>query len=140
MQDLHKLNWKSRIPGMMALFFQGAGADQNPLPRRTIPLAKQYGSELAAAVERVLEEDMKLLSPQLSTAYSEIALPYTDLPSKEELQKIAVETSSYPDWHRKWASTMLEKIDRKEKIPASISILSFTGLEGRGSGCYDFGR
>ncbi len=103
-------------PGMMALFFQGAGADQNPLPRRTIPLAKQYGSELAAAVERVLEEDMKPLSPQLTTVYSEIELPYTDLPSREELIKIAGDSLSFPVWHRKWASTMIEKIDRKEKI------------------------
>lgn len=62
-------------PGALAMFFQGAGADQNPLPRKTIPLAKQYGNELVAAVERVLEEDMKELSPALTTAYKEIDLP-----------------------------------------------------------------
>jgi len=33
-------------PGVTALFFQGAGADQNPLPRRTIPLARQYAVPL----------------------------------------------------------------------------------------------
>lgn len=40
-------------PGATALFFQGAGADQNPLPRHTVPLAQQYGKTLAAAVERI---------------------------------------------------------------------------------------
>ena len=85
-----------------------------------MPLAQQYGRELAAAVERVLNEDMRLLSPQLSTAYSEIKLPYTDLPSKEELSKIADESSTYPAWHKKWASTMLEKIAKGEKIETSF--------------------
>ena len=61
-------------PGATALFFQGAGADQNPLPRRSIPLAKQYGKELAAAVERVIGEPMRELQPRLETAYSEISL------------------------------------------------------------------
>ena len=59
-------------PGITALFIEGAGADQNPLPRRTIPLAQQYGRELADAVERVLNEDMRNLPSVLSTAYSEI--------------------------------------------------------------------
>jgi neutral ceramidase len=103
-------------PGAIALFFQGAGADQNPLPRSTIFLAKQYGRELASAVERVLEENMRPLSPGLSTAYSEIELPYTGLPSREELLKIADKSSSYPSWQKSWASSMIEKTDKKEKI------------------------
>jgi hypothetical protein len=106
-------------PGATAMFFQGAGADQNPLPRRSIALAKQYGSEMAAAVERVLEETMKPLSPKLTAAYSEIALPYTDLPSKDELKKIADKSSSFPDWHKKWASNMLEKISKGEGLATS---------------------
>ena len=53
--DLHRLRLEKSHPGVTAMFFQGAGADQNPLPRRTIPLARQYGKELAASVERVLE-------------------------------------------------------------------------------------
>jgi neutral ceramidase len=112
--ELEKLH-----PGAIALFFQGAGADQNPLPRKTIALAQQYGRELAAAVERVLDEDMKLLSPQLATAYSEIKLPYTDLPSRNELLKIAGKSSDYPAWHKEWASDMIKKISEGEKIETS---------------------
>ena len=103
-------------PGATALFFQGAGADQNPLPRGEIALAKQYGRELAAAVDRVLSGEMKSLSPELSTAYQEIALPYTDIPSREELKKIASESSEYPAWHKTWASAMLSKIEMNENI------------------------
>lgn len=55
-------------PGAMALFFQGAGGDQNPMPRRSVALARQFGRELAAAVDRVLEEDIQELQPALSFA------------------------------------------------------------------------
>jgi hypothetical protein len=56
-------------PGAVAMFFQGAGGDQNPLPRRTVALAKQYGKSLAASVERVLEEEMKPLSAVFSASF-----------------------------------------------------------------------
>jgi neutral ceramidase len=103
-------------PGTTALFVQGAGADQNPLPRRSIALARQYGGELAAAVDRVLAEDMKLLPPVVSVAYSEIELPYTDFPPKETLMKMTEKSSDYPDWQKSWASEMLAKTGRGEKI------------------------
>jgi hypothetical protein len=103
-------------PGATALFFQGAGADQNPLPRGEIAIARQYGRELAAAVERVLGEEMKPLSAEISAAYSEVALPYTDMPSAEELRKISAATTEYPDWHKTWAKTMLTKLEKNEAI------------------------
>ncbi|MEX0882770.1 MAG: neutral/alkaline non-lysosomal ceramidase N-terminal domain-containing protein, partial [Cyclobacteriaceae bacterium] len=80
-----QLELEKLYPGATALFFQGAGADQNPLPRRSVPLARQYGKELAAAVERVLHEDMKPLEGSLSTAYSEIDLTFAKpTPTREE--------------------------------------------------------
>ena len=82
-------------------------------------LAQQYGMELTAAVERVLDEDMKPLSPQLSTAYKEVELPYTDMPSKEELTKITEKSSTYPSWQKNWASLTLGKITKGEKIETS---------------------
>jgi hypothetical protein len=81
--ELEKLH-----PGVTAMFFQGAGADQNPLPRRTVALAQQYGRELAAAVERVLNEDINKLEPSVSTSYSELDLPFANPLSKEELIKM----------------------------------------------------
>jgi neutral ceramidase len=92
-------------PGSTAMFFQGAGADQNPLPRRTVPLAKQYGKELAASVERVLSEDMKELEPSLSTAYSEVDLKFAAPPTKEELMKIEQKATGF---EKSWASSQLK--------------------------------
>ena len=103
-------------PGAQAMFFQGAGADQNPLPRGSVPLARQYGKELAAAVERVLEEDMKPLEARLSMAYSEAALLLTALPDTESLSKMVAETKV--PYYKRWAERMLEKQKRGENAPA----------------------
>jgi hypothetical protein len=95
------------------MFFQGAGADQNPLPRRTITLAKQYGKELAAAVDRVLNEDMKKLEPSISTAYNEIGLTFANLPTKEDLTKV-METSK--GWEKNWASNQLSLLQNGKQL------------------------
>jgi len=104
-------------PGVQAMFFQGAGADQNPLPRGTVAFARQYGKELAAAVERVLEDSMKLLEPKLSMAYSEANLLLTALPSSAGLEEIISE-SKIP-YYKRWAMRMLEQQKRGEKAPSS---------------------
>ena len=103
-------------PGTTAMFFQGAGADQNPLPRRTIPLARQYGKELAAAVERVLSEDMRELDPSLSVAYSEVDLKFSKPPSKEELIKIEQEAQGY---QKSWASNQLKALKERGSLITS---------------------
>ncbi|RPE09553.1 hypothetical protein EGT74_21435 [Chitinophaga lutea] len=99
-------------PGATALFFQGAGADQNPLPRGSVPLARQYGKELAAAVERVLDEDMRKLSPVITTAYAEVRLPYTTLPDEAKLTQLA--TKGEDGYPKRWAARMLKKLQNGE--------------------------
>jgi hypothetical protein len=108
-------------PGTTALFFQGAGADQNPLPRRSVPLARQYGNELAGAVERVLNEDMKVLEGNLSTAYSEIDLTYAkSVPTKEELKDIiSGVTTGYPQYLVENAKVLLSKLEKGEALNPS---------------------
>lgn len=110
-----QLELEKSHPGITALFFQGAGADQNPLPRRTVALAKQYGKELAAAVDRVLDEPMHKLSPKLQTAYSEIELSL-ETPSYAELIQME---SKYSSYQKRWASKMIDKIDRGESLRTS---------------------
>jgi neutral ceramidase len=112
-----QLELEKTHPGAQAMFFQGAGADQNPLPRGSVALARQYGKELAAAVDRVLEEKMKPLDANLSMAYSEADLLLTALPSESELSTMANE-SKVP-YYKRWASRMLEKQKRGENAPAS---------------------
>ena len=104
-------------PGTTALFFQSSGADQNPLPRHTVPLAKQYGRELAAAVDRVLEEDMRKLPSNLITSYSELDLPLATSPTEAELTKII--NSAGAAYQKRWAQRFLTKIKAGEKLITS---------------------
>lgn len=108
-------------PGATALFFQGAGADQNPLPRRKLSLAVQYGKELAAAVEQALQDELSVREPVLSLKYEEVPLAMKDAPTIEELETIV--KGRHPDrvyrklWHIKWAKDMLAGLRRGEKYP-----------------------
>lgn len=74
-------------PGTVALFVQGAGADANPLPRRSVDLAHTYGKILAAAVEEVLTGKMKPVAGPLQAAYELVPLPFHQPPSKEALEQ-----------------------------------------------------
>lgn len=103
-------------PGVTAMFFQGAGADQNPLPRGTVPLAQQYGRELAAAVDRVLQEKMLRVAPELSTAYKEVDLSMTTIPGKAEYSQMAKEYNGY---QKRWAERMLHAVEQGKVLPKS---------------------
>lgn len=101
-----QLELEKTFPGTTALFFQGGAGDQNPLPRRTVPLARQYGRELAVAVERVLEEPMRPLAARASTAYTEIDLPLSAPPTEADLKKTQQDEAPYM---RRWATRLLSE-------------------------------
>jgi neutral ceramidase len=103
-------------PGTTAMFFMGAGADINPMPRRTIPLAQQYGRELAAAVSRVLQEEMSELEPSMVTTYSELELKLSPPPSIKELTKIRDEGTGY---QQRWAANQLKKLQEEGSLISS---------------------
>ena len=92
-------------PGALALFFQGAGGDQNPMPRRDVSYAVQFGKELCAAVEQVLSTQMVPLEATLDTRYSEVMLPLEDPPGFEELS----EQGKGKDYQARWARGMLQE-------------------------------
>ncbi|MCX7429087.1 MAG: hypothetical protein NTW96_26115 [Planctomycetia bacterium] len=73
-------------PDAQVLFYQGCGADQNPLPRRSVELCRQYGEMLAAGVEAALRQPMRPLAPRLRTAFDYVDLPYERNPTVAELE------------------------------------------------------
>ncbi len=111
-----QLELEKAYPGVTALYFQGAGADQNPMPRRTVPLAQQFGRELAAAVQRVLAEPMRSLAPQLITAYAEIELALSPPPTEAELNKIISQNEPY---QQRWARRILSQEQGGQPFPTS---------------------
>jgi neutral ceramidase len=76
-------------PGAQAMFVAGCGADQNPLPRRSVELAEDYGNQLAQSVELVLATAMRPISGNLAAAYEEIELAFAELPTRAELESEA---------------------------------------------------
>jgi hypothetical protein len=82
-------------PGAQAMFVAGCGADQNPLPRRTVELAEQYGQQLAAAVERVLGGALQPVESKtpLLAAYEEIDLFFGAMPSRAQVENDARSTN-----------------------------------------------
>ncbi len=94
-----QIELEKMYPGATALFFQGVGADQNPLPRRTIPLAKQYGKQLAAAVESVLSGEMKPQESRLRVKYKEVDIPLAQPLTIEQMQEVA----NRNDFEGRWA-------------------------------------
>ncbi|MEO8763874.1 MAG: neutral/alkaline non-lysosomal ceramidase N-terminal domain-containing protein [Ginsengibacter sp.] len=111
-----QLELEKKYPAAIALFFQCCGADQNPLPRRTVPLAQQYGQTLAAAVERVLNENMEELTPHLITSYKEIDLSLTAPPTKDKLLKTARDSTGY---QKRWAARLLKQLDQGDSFRTS---------------------
>src|SRR5690606_7700480 len=105
--------------GATALFFQGAAGDQNPLPRHSVPLARPAGKGLAAAVETVVEENpMKELKPVLKTAYQEITLPFSPVPSKADLQEI-IRKDGDKTYFSRWAHRLIGQLDAGHTLPTS---------------------
>lgn len=111
-----QLELENRFKGTNAMFFQGGGADQNPIPRRSIPLARQYGRELAVAVERVLEEGLQPLDPELSTAFAITELQMEELPGKSELEELQKTLKGH---EQRWAASQLALLAKGEKRAVS---------------------
>jgi hypothetical protein len=80
---------ENEYPDSVALFWAGCGADQNPLPRREVKLAEDYGKQLATAVSKVLKDDMQPIKGAATAKYSEIDLGFSKIPSREEFTTIA---------------------------------------------------
>jgi hypothetical protein len=125
---LSDYDWSSDYPGFaqeaiesdhpecIALFFAGCGADQNPLPRRQVALAKQYGAALAASVETVLGGEMQPLSARLETKLSTIPLELAHVPSREEVEQDVKSQDKYVSARAKY---YLEELDAGRSIPNS---------------------
>lgn len=108
---------EEKFPGAQAMFFIGAAGDQNPLPRRSLPLALKYGRELALAVETVIGSPMEELAPSLSFSYNEINLRFAKpAPGIKELQAVAADTVKNPNWIVSQAKVLAGQLESGKTI------------------------
>ena len=118
---------EENAPGAIAMFAAGCGGDQNPLPRRTIELAEQYGAELGEAALSVLNEsEMAEVRGPVRCAYEEIPLALTKAPDREEIEADLTSTNVYV---QRLAKSLLKTLDEKgaidETYPFPVQVWQF---------------
>jgi hypothetical protein len=108
-----QLNLEAAHPGAVALFWAGCGADQNPLPRRTVELAQDYGKQLSDAVEAVLRQPLKPIRGAFGASYIEVDLPFASVPDREQLLKDRASTARQIAAR---AKALLEQLEAKGAV------------------------
>lgn len=111
-----QIELQRRYPGAVAIFWAGCGADQNPLPRRTVELAQRYGKQLADAVAETLSGELQPLRGSLAAAYREVDLPLSDLPSRAQLE---TDTQSNNRFIAQRAKLLLEQLGDKGQLAST---------------------
>ena len=98
---------EARYPDVTAMFCMGCGADQNPLPRRTVELCQEYGNQLTKAVRAVLDQPLISVKSSLETRHAFVPLAMDPPPSRAQLEKMAAEPVSYT---QRWAARLLKEL------------------------------
>jgi hypothetical protein len=110
-----QVNVEQKHPEALAMFYIGCGADQNPIPRRSLELAQNYGTILSAAVEEVLGKSMQPVEPELKTAFATVDLTVQPLPAESELRAM----TKANNYRARWATRMLGLLAQKQPLPTS---------------------
>jgi len=101
-------------PGATAMFVQDCGADANPLPRRSVELARKYGEILATAVDEVLAGKMRPQSGPMKASFELVDVPLQPPPSRAEFTARLQDKDASRRRHAKY---MLEMLERDGKLP-----------------------
>lgn len=109
---------EQRYPGSVALYVQGAGADSNPLPRRTVEIARRYGQTLADSVAEVMAGKMKPVTGPLKTAMEIADLRFAGPFGRERWER---ETKASNAVEKRHGARMLSMLDSGKQIPTSYS-------------------
>ena len=97
----------------VALVWAGCGGDQNPLPRRQVEFAQEYGRQIARAANDARGQRRPPIEGKLKCQYAEIDLPWAHIPSREELQSDCTSKNRYVVAR---AKQLLGVLDREGQI------------------------
>jgi len=116
-----QLDLESRHPGMTALFFAGCGADQNPIPRRSVELCEKYGKRLAAAVTEAMSRPTRTVEPTLKTSFATLELRY-EQPDEATLRQAAAGTSYTARWAQRLLAEKENGVCWPESYPYPVQV------------------
>ena len=103
-------------PEINAMFWAGCGADQNPLPRRTVALARHYGRRLAISVDKVINGTLRPIEGNLKTNYQEITARTQAPPSAAEVQKMVDSDNGY---QKAYGTFLQNQLAKNKALPTS---------------------
>jgi hypothetical protein len=111
-----QIELEEAYPGAVAMFWAGGGAAQNPLPRRTVKLAQEFGRRIVESVEDTLEFELQPIAGKLKMSYEEIDLAFAKLPSRDEL---IANTMSKDRYEKQRAEILLQRLDSDGELSAT---------------------
>ncbi len=90
-----QIELEKRYPTATAVVWAGCGGDQNPMPRRKVEFAQQYGRQIGQAVSDVHTDQAQNIEGILACTYAEIDLAWAHVPSRNELETESKSTNRY---------------------------------------------
>ncbi len=112
-----QIELEKAIPGCQAMFWAGCGADQNPIPRRSVELCEKYGKMMCSAVQEALGKDMRPVEPKLQTRFEFIDIPFGNEVSLEEWKA----RTNQGGWVARWARRHADALEAGETLATSYS-------------------
>ena len=109
---------ETELPGCTAMFWAGCGADQNPLPRRTVEMATEYGHRLATTVQKTMRGELTEIDSKLQTQLKFIPVPFGTLPTREQIEQDRKSDNQYVSSR---AQSLLQTLDTGGALPSSYS-------------------
>ncbi|HOW65908.1 MAG TPA: neutral/alkaline non-lysosomal ceramidase N-terminal domain-containing protein [Candidatus Paceibacterota bacterium] len=106
-------------PGILPIFMQGMGADQNPSPRGSLLDSRRHGLQLAGAIAGVLNRPMRPIEGALRFSYARTDLPLMPPPSPAKLEEDAQANDRYIQSR---ARAYLEMTKRGKPLPTAVSL------------------
>lgn len=117
---------EKRFPGATALFINGCSGDQNPVPRRRLELARQYGECIANAVEGSLEAQTEPVKGPLRSRLEEVRIYFDNIPNLAELKKMEQSGNKYDERRAGVLKKDLEKHGEiQESYPYLVQVVKF---------------
>lgn len=108
-----QIELEKQYPTAVAIVWAGCGGDQNPLPRRKVEFAQQYGRDIAQAANEIRARQTRPVEGLLGCTFAEIDLAWAHIPSREELESEAKSTNRYLVAR---AKQLLETLEREGRI------------------------
>ena len=117
-----------RHPGALAMVAIGAGADANPLPRGNgLADVERHGTTIADEVDRVLAGSRRRLTSPPAGRFRVLDLRLAPPPGRTEWAARAAAS----DARGAYARAVLERLDRGERLPATVPYPVQTWTFGR---------